>query len=167
MYLWTPQFSSASSIPAGALSLQLFADLPAPAFDGPSKTGTWSSGSSFTIASFSTAKANDVVVLSIVTYKSGTSVTVSSLSDSAGKMTWQGSARSSFISCSGTQETTHVEWYGIAATTLSSDTITVNLSTTPTAASGIALAVSGADTSTPFDPASGLPKTSSSAAASR
>jgi hypothetical protein len=33
MYLWSPQFASSTAIPAGALSLQLFADLPAPALD--------------------------------------------------------------------------------------------------------------------------------------
>jgi hypothetical protein len=162
MYLWSPQFAAATSIPAGSLSLQLFADPPAPALDG-SATGSWSSGSTFNIASFSTAKANDVVVLSIDTYTSGSSVTVSSITDSLGKITWQGSARSSFVTCSGTQEATHVEWYGIASTAVSSDTITVKLSSAPTAASGIALGVSGADTTTPFDPAAGLPKTASSA----
>jgi hypothetical protein len=158
MYLWSPQFSSATSIPAGALSFQLFADAPAPALDG-STTGLWTSGSTFATASLSTAKANDVIVLSIDTYSSGSSVTVSSVSDSLGKIAWQGSARSSFVVCSGTQEATHIEWYGVAATVVSSDVITVTLSSAPTAASAIAFGVSGADTTTPFDPASGLPQT--------
>lgn len=162
MYLWSPQFGSAStSIAAGALSFQLFADLPAPALDGEA-SGTWSSGTSFTITPFTTANPNDVVVLSIVTYNSGSSVTASSISDSLAKITWEGSARSSFISCPGTQESTRVEWYGIATTTVSSDTITVTLSTAPTSASGIAFGVSGADTTTPFDPASTLPRTAAS-----
>ena len=157
MYLWTPQFAASRSIPAGALSLQLFADPPPPAMDG-SASGTWSTGTSFTITSFSTSRTNDVVVVSVTTYRSGTSVAVSSISDSQGRIAWQGSARGSFVSCSGTQETTHIEWYGVAASTVGPDTITVNLGATPSAASGIAFGVSGADTTTPFDPAAGLPK---------
>jgi hypothetical protein len=158
MYLWSSQFASATSIPAGALSFQLFADAPAPALDG-SSTGTWSSGSTFSAGALTTVKANDVVILSVDTYSSGSSVTVSSVSDSLNKISWQGSARSSFVACSGTQEATHVEWYGIASTAISADTITVTLSSAPTAASGVAFGVSGADTTTPFDPASGLPET--------
>jgi hypothetical protein len=158
MYLWTPQFGAATSIPAGALSLQLFADPPAPALDG-SASGTWTTGNSFPAGSLSTTKTNDIVVLSIDTYKASSSITVSSVSDSQGKVAWQGSARSSFISCSTTQEVTHVEWYGIAATVLTTDAIAVTLSGTPTAASGISFGVSGADTTTPFDPASTPPKT--------
>src|SRR5713101_3408109 len=136
MYLWTPQFSSSAAIPAGALSLQLFADLSAPSLDG-SGSGTWVTGTSFTITPFSTTSTNDVVILSVETYLSGSSVAVSSISDTLGGITWQGSARKSFVSCTGTQESTHTEWYGKAAATLTADTITINLSTTPTAASGI------------------------------
>lgn len=156
MYLWTPQFSTATSIPAGALSLQLFADPPAPALDRLA-SGSWSSGNTFSISGFTATSSNEVVLLSIETYKSGTSITVSSVSDSLSGVAWQGSARSSSVSCSGTQETTHIEWYGIAATTLSSDAITITLSATPTSASGIAFGVTGADTTTPFDPTAGLP----------
>ncbi len=162
MYLWSPQFASATSIPAGVLSFQLFADAPAPALDGTG-TGTWTSGSSISVAGFSTAKANDVVVLSIETYKSGASVTVSSILDSKSAIKWQTSARSSSVSCSGTQEMTNVEWYGTASSSVSADAISVVLSSAPTAASVIAFGVSGADTVTPFDPASGLPKTAVSA----
>ena len=162
MYLWSPQFSSSATIPAGAVSVQLFADLPAPALDG-SASGTWSSGNSFTVGAFSTTQSNDVVIAAIETYVSGSSITVSSITDSQSKVTWQGSARSSFISCSGTQESTHIEWYGIAATSISADTVTINLGATPTSASGIVFGVSAADTTTPFDPAAGLPKTGLSA----
>lgn len=163
MYLWSPQFASATSIPAGYLSLQLFADPPAPALDG-SATGTWSSGASIKIA-LTTTKTNDIVVLSIVTYSSGTSVTVTSVTDASNVIQWKSAARSSFVTCSGTQEITNTEWYGIAPTALSADSITVALSATPTAGSGIAFGVSGADTTTPFDPAAGLPKTVSTCAA--
>jgi hypothetical protein len=158
MYLWSPQFTTAATVPAGTLSIQLFADLPAPALDG-SATGTWSSGTTFTIASFSTTKPNDVIVLSIQTYGAGTAISVSSVSDSQAKVTWKSSARNSLTSCTGADLSTNTEWYGIAATALTTDTITVTLSSAPTSASGIAFGVSGADTTTPFDPATGLPKT--------
>jgi hypothetical protein len=158
MYLWTPQFTTSASIPAGALSLQLFADLPAPSLDG-NATGTWVTGASFAIAPFSTTSTNDVVVLSIETYLSGSSVTVSSVSDTLLGITWQGAPRKSFVSCTGTQESTHIEWYGTAANALTADTIVINLSTTPTSASGISFGISGSDTTTPFDPAAGLPAT--------
>jgi hypothetical protein len=164
MYLWSPQFASAASIPAGALSLQLFADLPAPALDG-SATGTWTTGSTFSVSAFATTKTNDVVILSIKTYSSGASVTVSSVIDSMNSILWQKTARSSFVACSGTQEVTNIEWYGIASAIVHSDTIAVTLSSAPTAASGIAFGVSGADTTTPFDPISGLPTTASTCAA--
>ena len=158
MYLWSPQIGTSSSIQAGALSLQLFADLPAPALDG-SSSGTWVAGNTFTIASFSTAQTNDVVVLSIQTYLSGSTVTVSSVSDTQGKVTWQSLARNTLTSCSGTQRSTNIEWYGTAATAITGDTVTVTMSATPTAASGMAFGISGADTTTPFDPAAGIPKT--------
>ena len=157
MDLWSPRFASAASIPAGSLSLQLFADAPAPALDG-SATGAWSSGSTLAVSSFSTSKANDVVLVSIATYAGSSSVTASSVADSLSKIAWQGSARSAYVSCSGTHEVTHIEWYGIAATAVTSDVITVALSGTPTGASAIVFGVSGADTTTPFDPSPGLPQ---------
>src|SRR3989442_13635526 len=41
-YLWTPQFASSASIPSGALSLQLIADLPSRSLTG-SGPGPWPS----------------------------------------------------------------------------------------------------------------------------
>jgi hypothetical protein len=161
MSLWSPQFAAATSIPAGVLSFQLFADAPAPALDGTA-TGTWASGTTITLAGLSTTKTNDVVVLSIVTYKSGASVTATGILDGKNAITWQKSARSSSVFCSGTQEVTETEWYGTVANTISADAISVALSSAPTAGSAIVIGVSGADTTTPFDPAAGLPKTASS-----
>jgi hypothetical protein len=63
------------------------------------------------------------------------------------------------VICSGADETTQTEWYGIATTAITTDKITVSLSSAPTSASAIVFGVSGADTTTPFDPAGGLPKT--------
>jgi hypothetical protein len=99
-----------------------------------------------------------VIVLEIITSDGTTSVTVSSVSDSQTSITWQSAARSSATYCSSTQKSTMIEWYGIAASPLTSDTINLHLSTTPISASAISFAISGADTVTPFDPYSSLPK---------
>jgi len=158
MYLWSPPFSAGATLPAGTLSLQLFADLPAPALDGTA-SGTWSKGTTFSIASFSTTEPNDVVILSIQTYMSNTTIGVSSVSDTLSKITWQPSARTTLSSCSGTYLSTKYEWYGIASSAVTADTITVTLGATPTHASGIAFGVSGADTVSPFDPSTSPPAT--------
>ncbi len=162
MYLWSPQFATATSIPAGSLSLQLFADAPAPALDG-TVTGVYSA-SVLKTASLTTTKTNDLIVVSITTYSSGASVTVTKVTDSLNFIVFQSSARSSVVYCSGAQEITNIEWYGVAAHAVSGDAISITLSSAPTAASAIAFGVSGADTTTPFDPASGLPKTASACA---
>jgi hypothetical protein len=159
MYLWSPQYSMQSTIYPGTGSITLYTSLSTPTLDGTSEIGTWSSGTTFTIGSVSTTNTNDIVLLSIATYKSGSSITVSSVSDSANAITWQSTARKSFTSCTGTDESTHVEWYGLANSPLSSDAITIHLSTTPTSASGIEIAISGTNTASPFDPDSVLPKT--------
>lgn len=161
MYLWSPQYSSmtSTSIYPSTGSFTLYNTLPTPSIDGTPESGIWSSGTSFTIASVSTSGTSDVIVLSIQTYKSGSSITVSSISDSANEVSWASSARKSFTSCSGTDETTHTEWYGTTTIPLSSDTITINLSSAPTAASGIEIAISGVNTAAPFDTNSGLPNT--------
>ena len=158
MYLWSPQFGTSTNLPAGSLSVQLFADLPAPSLDG-SGSGSWSSGTTMNVSSFSTTRPNEVVVLSIQTYKSSTSIGVTSVYDSQSEITWQTSPRASLPSCSGTRLTTKIEWYGVAQTVVVSDTILVTLSTTPTSASVIAFGVAGADTTTPFDPATTPPLT--------
>lgn len=164
MYLWSSQFNSATSIPSGSLSFQLFADPPSPTYDS-NNSGTWSSGSSFTISSFSTRYANDVIILSIVANDGSTTVSVSSVSDAQGRIAWQSSARASSTFCTGSEKSSLVEWYGIASSALTSDTITVTLSTTPISASGMAIGVAGADTVTPFDPYASLPKAGSTCSA--
>lgn len=161
MYLWSPEYSSttSTSIYPGTGSFTLYNTLATPALDGTPQSGTWSSGASFTITTVTTSGTSDVIILSIQTYKSGSSIAVSSVSDSANAVTWQSSARNSFTSCTGTEETTHIEWYGTTTTALSSDTITINLGGTPTSASGIEIAASGVNTAAPFDTNSGLPET--------
>lgn len=155
MYLWSPQFSSQTSIPAGSFSFQLFADPPPPTLDG-SASGSWSSGTSLALGPLSTVSAGDVIILSIVT--SGlTTVNVSSISDSLAEITWQASPRAVTSFCTGVQNSSLIEWYGIAYSAISSDVVTVQLSSAPISASGIAFGVAGADTVTPFDPNTVLP----------
>jgi hypothetical protein len=161
MYLWSPALPSGATVPAGSLGLNLFADLAAPGLDG-SATGTWTSGSTFTVPLFTTLKNPDIIILNIVTFSSGASIGASSVSDSAAGVAWQGSARNSFVTCSGSHETTHIEWYGVSSGTLSSDTITVHLASAPAAASAIAFGVSGADTTAPFDISPTVPATAAS-----
>ena len=158
MYLWSPAFAKATTVPAGGLGLQVFsafATLPPPKLDGTSE-GTWSSGSSFTL-SVSTTKTNDVVVLWIVTYLSGGSIPVSGVSDSLGKIVWQAAARTTYQSCTHKEETTQTEWYGTASSSITSDVVTISLSGTPSAASAEELAVSGASIASPFDPNTAVP----------
>jgi hypothetical protein len=158
MYLWSLPFGSITAFPAGSLGLNFFAT-SSPSIDG-SSTGTWT-GSSLTITSVATSHTNDVIVVWVVTRLHKASVTVKSISDSANAVTWQGTARESYDTCSGANnEITGVEWYGIASGRLASDTITVNLSTNPSAASAEEFGISGANTASPFDPAI-LPQTSS------
>jgi hypothetical protein len=161
MYLWSPEYSptTSTSIYQSTGSFSLYYILPTPAIDGTPQSGTSSSSTSFTITGVSTSGISDVIILSIQTYKSGSSIGVSSVSDSANMVSWATSARNSLVSCSGTEETTHIEWYGTATSALSSDTITINLSAAPSYASAIEIAVSGVNTAAPFDTNSGLPDT--------
>ena len=157
MYLWSPQFSSSTAFPAGSLGLNLFAT-SSPTIDG-SSTGR-SSAPTISITLVTTTHTNDVIVVWVVTRLHKHSVTVTSISDSANAVTWQGSARGTYDTCP-TQgnEITAVEWYGIAAAKLTSDTITVNLNDDPSDASAEEFGISGANTASPFDPAT-LPQTS-------
>src|SRR2546428_8791541 len=133
---------------------------PVPALDANAnakKTGTWSSGTTFTIVGLSTtsgsATAPDTLIAFVVT--SGT-VTVSSLATTG--VTWDGSARLSNTPASCTDTIT--EWRGQATAVITAQTTTVTLSTTPTGASGEIIAFTGAEDPTgtwnPYDKAATL-----------
>src|SRR5579872_1232757 len=117
-------------------------------------TGSWVSGSSFTVTGLTTANAGDVIVALIAT-KSSSLVTVSSLSTPG--VVWNGATRKKLTWSS----TDDLElWYGTAIGTLSSVTTTINLSGTPSAqARASVFGVSGADTSTITDSNASLPAT--------
>ena len=119
--------------------------------DGSTVTGTWTSGTTFTLSGLSTSCTGDYIVVEIDTYKYGGTVTVSSITDGGSAISWQGSAR-----YSNTYATYNVvaEWYGTASGALSSDVITVHLSGTPSNAVALAFAV---QYTSGFDPNAGLP----------
>jgi flagellin-like protein len=113
--------------------------------DGSTGAGTQSNSAS---ASLTTLSANDVII--VTTGTSSSSTTVTSVRDSAGH-TWTHRQTET-----GSPSVAEEEWYTIASTKLSSDSITVTWS-----ASGdnvfSAFGISGANTASPFDTHSGLP----------
>src|SRR6266702_4145353 len=116
------------------------------------KTGTWASGTSFTITGVSTTAADTVIVFVV------TSGTVAVSSISASGVTFDASARTSMTPspCS----ITETEWRGMTTATLSSATFTVTLGATPTGASGEVTTWSGSEdptaTFSPYDQAATL-----------
>lgn len=115
--------------------------------------GVWSSGTSLTVA-LTTPSANDLIEIFLEVQNAN--VTISSVTDSAGLVTWQSAKRAEIT---GYFSTTFITvWYGIASGTLSSDTITINLNGTP-AYNALAhvYAVKGYNTSAPFDSHAGFP----------
>jgi hypothetical protein len=124
---------------------------PSMALDGDvvgyDKTGSTPS------VSLTTSSANDVIIVLVSTsVSSGSPPTV--LSISSPHVSWESSARGT----GGDGATDYEEWYGIASSALSSETITVHLSSSPADDSTItAFGISGANTASPFDSHSGLP----------
>jgi hypothetical protein len=98
-----------------------------------------------------TTQANDVIILDIV--QNGTSV--SSVTDAAG-LIWHQRA------VTGTGVQTIYEYYAIAPSALSADAITVNFAGAASYADLNAFAVSGANTSSPFDSNVSVPATPAS-----
>ncbi|HUI87052.1 MAG TPA: hypothetical protein VLY21_07850 [Nitrososphaerales archaeon] len=117
-------------------------------FDG--STGSSTEGKSAS-ASLTTSSSNDVIILSAGT--SSSSGSVKSVSDSGGH-TWN--TRTTTTGSSAEIE----EWYTIATSPLSSDSITVTWYSSGDNTFS-AFAISGANTSSPFDTNGGLPDTSS------
>jgi len=117
------------------------------ALDGSTGAGTESKSVS---ASLTTTSSNDVIIVTAGT--SSSSTTVKSVTDTGGH-TWTHRQTKT-----GSPSVSEEEWYTIAATSLTADSITVTWS-----ASGdnvfSAFGVSGANTASPFDPHSGLPAT--------
>src|SRR5437667_2202295 len=134
----------------------------APALDSNAnakQTGSWTTGNTFTITGLSTTSNPDSILVAVV--ENPTSITVSSLS--AMGIIFDSSARQAFNPGGGLVSIE--EWHGVALGSLSSASITVTLSGTPTAASGEAIAINGAEdptaTFTVWDKAAGYPGTAS------
>jgi hypothetical protein len=120
-----------------------------------STTGSASSGTSFACTGITTTLPNCVLVLFTCFNGSGT-ISVSSVTDTAG-LTWTKRTATSV----GAQPIE--EWYAIAASLLSSNVITVNLSAANGYANAIVVAISGANTASPYDTNVSLPALSASA----
>src|SRR3989442_13097285 len=134
-----------------------------PALDSgsaPDRTGTWSSGSTFTITGLTTSGTSHVIILLVVTNPQ--SITVStSTPPSASGIAFQATPRQSYTptNCAARME----EWIGTTSAALSSVTTTITLAGgTPTAVSGQIIAYTGAKEPTSsavnwaFDQASGF-----------
>jgi hypothetical protein len=122
------------------------------------KTGTWNSGSSISISSWATTGTADTVYLWIVV--TGADATTH---PTATGVTWDVSTRLDTASADGTNRI--VLWVGHTIAAISSETVTVNLSTTPTVGSAEIIAFTGSEdpaaTFTPFDQALGFPNSAS------
>src|SRR2546425_5569507 len=134
-----------------------------PALDSgsaPDRTGTWSSGSTFTITGLTASGTSDVIILLVVTNPQ--SITVStSTPPSASGITFQATPRQTYTptNCAARME----EWIGTTSAALSSVTTTITLAGgNPPAVSGQIIAYSGAKEPTgtvvnwAFDQASGF-----------
>lgn len=125
------------------------------ALDGTTKTGSISGAATNTVASaaFTNSVANSIII-ALISVNNSTLRTVSSIS--GGGLTW-----TKRTSSSGTQSTFDIIdleiWWALAATALSAQVITATLSGTAVGATIGVFAVSGADTTTPFDVDASLP----------
>jgi len=135
-YLWTNQFSSATAIPSGKMTLDLWGG-PTPALDGQASAGFNAASGS---VSLTTTQTNDVVYVALAIRGTGTATI------SGGGLTWI-SRGSTAVGTTGQVKT----FYAISSGTLSSASITATLSTSRRFVIS-AIGISGADTTSPFDP---------------
>ena len=133
-YLWTPPFTSATSIQAGFLSLDVWAT-PTPAVDGSNiNTFTGTTGS----VTLTTSEPNDLIYVAVAT-NSNPSIAIS-----GGGLAWN--SRATAFTGNGQVET----FYAVASGTLSSASITTTLGASQPAVI-LAFGISGANTVSPFD----------------
>lgn len=138
-YLLSSDFTDTSGAPAAA-----------PLIDGTnSASGT--SASTYTLT-ISTTQANDVLILASGTNVATGTASITAISDTAG-LIWTKRASSAIANTLSFVET----WFAIAANPLTGNTITVTLSQTAAGYQGIVFAVSGRNTTAPFDTNSSLP----------
>ncbi len=125
---------------------------PSLSLDGAGSNSCFGFGPiSCSVAPFGTSNPNDVII--VFATSPTTSVSFITPTDSQGHLSF--ALRKTF-----TASVTDSEWWGIATSALSGDTITVT--TTGTAGFGMVVwGISGANTASPFDPSSGVPATNS------
>ena len=159
--LWTPQYTVSNSIYAGTSTLNLYAQTNVPAVDASAVTttkygldatparGTGSAATTVTVTGVTTAYTNEL----LIAFVSWTDTNGRTVSISGGGLTW--SARG-FAQANGNY---HIEeFYAVAASTISSQTITATFSAATSG--GIVLnvfSVAGANTASRFDSNAGLP----------
>ena len=129
----------------------------------PKVTGTWTSGTSFTLSAMTTGQTSDSILL-VVEVNPDTVTVSTSTKPSGSGMTFDSTPRTQYIGALGSGMDLE-EWHAVASGTLSSVTITVTLTGTPTAASAEAIAIHGAEDPTAtlnvWDKAAGYPGTAS------
>ncbi len=139
VYIWTTQFASSITVPSGKMILDLWAGstTPAPSLDGQASAST--NGASGSV-SLTTTQTSDLIYV-VVSTSSTPSVSISG----AG-LSWN--LRGSIVN-----GRTGAVWtfYSISPSTLSSATITATLDSKQKFVI-LAFAVSGVNTSAPFDP---------------
>ena len=121
------------------------------AIDGSVTTNT-TTGNAY-VVSLTTTQSNDVII--VMSYSFSSAGNVSSISDTTG-LTWhkrQAGATGGSLD--------YDEWYAIAASPLSADSITITYGAAPNERVA-AFGISGANTSVPFDPNVSLPAQSNS-----
>lgn len=140
-YLWTPQFSSATSIPSGKMTLDLWGG-STPALDGSASSRFNAASGS---VSLNTTYANDVVYV-VVAIKS----TTRTPTISGGGLTWN-SRGSAVESGTGAVGGVYAFW-AASSTALNAATITANLGSGANVVFVLtAFGISGADTLNPID----------------
>lgn len=148
-YLWSPAFSSATTIPSSRMILDLWASASGPTFgvDGSASASTSTNVITITLT---TITANDVLYVSVV---EGLAFTVSSVTSSP-TLTWTLRVSVAFSS------NRHLEtWYAIWS---ASGTITITITMTGSSnAAGVAFGITGANTASPFDGNTALPASNS------
>jgi hypothetical protein len=139
VYLWTPQFSTADSLPASKMTLGIWATL-SPELDGQASTRLLTKANSITV-SLTTTRSNDLIYVAVAI--GNNSATVSSISGRG--LTWQlrGTAGSTAAGIVYT-------YYAIASSPLTAAPITVQISSNEYIVL-TAFGVSGIDTTNPFD----------------
>jgi hypothetical protein len=143
----------------GGLTILLGLALITPVYSTPNLSidGTASNScsglTSCSVTPFGTSNPNDVIVVLATTF----AVTFNTPTDVQGHLSF--ALRKTF-----TAGVTDSEWWAVASTALSGDTITLTSTSGPASIGLVVWGINGANTMSPFDPSSGVPATNSGTA---